>query len=390
MKPFSTNIQRPLGVCIHILVWALIFFFPILMSGDKSVLTINWSDYLRHIKMPALLLVVFYLNYLWLVPRYIFLRRTQRFIIGNLIILVCATVLTQWQQPKHEDLQKPNVEVAPRGNKLPEGDKGPGATSTPRAVGVHPAPRAEFQPPSPFRPHFERDFHPPRWTFILRDIIILLCTIGLSAAIRSSIEWRKAKADLQEAELKNLRNQMNPHFLLNTLNNIYALIAFDTEKAQQAVQDLSKLLRHLLYENQNTFVKLSKEIDFIRNYIELMRIRLSKEVALEIQMNVPEDSTVEIAPLIFIALIENAFKHGISPTEPSFIRIHIEQRGEEEVLCEISNSNHPKKDTDKSGSGIGLEQVQRRLDLLYPGRYQWTKEVTDEGKVYTSRLRIKV
>ena len=107
------------------------------------------------------------------------------------------------------------------------------------------------QSTTPRRRRFNR---PPRWTFIMRDTILLLCTVGLGAAIRMSGEWSKAETALQEAErnrteaeLNNLRNQLNPHFLLNTLNNIYALIDFDADKAQQAVQDLSKLLRHVLY-----------------------------------------------------------------------------------------------------------------------------------------------
>lgn len=116
--------------------------------------------------------------------------------------------------------------------------------------------------------------------FFVRDILSLIFTIGLSAAIRMSARWgqaeaarREAEKSRTEAELKNLRNQLNPHFLLNTLNNIYALIAFDSDKAQQAVQELSKLLRYVLYDNQQNYVPLCKEVDFIRNYIELMRIR---------------------------------------------------------------------------------------------------------------------
>lgn len=108
----------------------------------------------------------------------------------------------------------------------------------------------------------------------------MIFTVGLSVAIRMSLRWsatelerREAVKSRTEAELKNLRNQLNPHFLLNTLNNIYALTAFDTEKAQQAIQELSKLLRYVLYDNQETFVPLTKEVEFIRNYIELMRIR---------------------------------------------------------------------------------------------------------------------
>ena len=166
--------------------------------------------------------------------------------------------------------------------------------------------------------------------------------------------------------LKNLRNQLNPHFLLNTLNNMYALIAFDSDKAQQAVQELSKLLRYVLYDNQQTYVPLCKEVDFIRNYIELMRIRLSSNVKMTTQFDIQPDSQTLIAPLIFISLIENAFKHGISPTETSFISIRISDSNKE-VICEIRNSNHPKTMEDKSGSGVGLEQVSRRLEILYPG-----------------------
>ena len=181
---------------------------------------------------------------------------------------------------------------------------------------------------------------------------------------------------------------MNPHFLLNTLNNIYALIAFDTDKAQQAVQELSRLLRHVLYDNQQTFVSLGKEMDFIRNYIELMRIRLSSNVVVETNIDISPDNRTEIAPLIFISLIENAFKHGISPTEPSFIRIAFSESNGE-VRCEITNSYHPKAETDKSGSGIGLEQVSKRLELIYPGRYQWQHEVSKDKKEYSSRLVIR-
>lgn len=118
--------------------------------------------------------------------------------------------------------------------------------------------------------------------FILRDMLSLILTVGLAVSIKMTRRWYEAEASRRElekskteAELKNLKNQLNPHFLLNTLNNIYALIAFDTDKAQKAVQELSKLLRYVLYENQEIYVPLSREAEFIRNYIELMKIRLT-------------------------------------------------------------------------------------------------------------------
>lgn len=187
--------------------------------------------------------------------------------------------------------------------------------------------------------------------------------------------------------MRNLRNQLNPHFLLNTLNNIYALIAFDSEKAQQAIQELSKLLRYVLYENQQMFVPLYKEVDFIKNYIELMRIRVSAQVSIETRFSIQPDSQTPIAPLVFISLIENAFKHGISPTEPSFIQIEVKEEANR-ITCTIRNSNYPKTTADKSGSGIGLEQVNKRLELVYPNRYQWKQHISDNQRIYESAITI--
>ena len=154
-----------------------------------------------------------------------------------------------------------------------------------------------------------------------------------------------------------------------------------------AVQELSRLLRHVLYDNQQNFVPLAKEIDFIRNYIALMRIRLSSNVTVETRFDIRPDTPTEIAPMIFISLIENAFKHGISPTEPSYIRIYFSE-STDSVCCEIANSYHPKNEADKSGSGIGLEQVRKRLELTYPGRYEWQHSVSEDEKEYKSILVI--
>ena len=154
----------------------------------------------------------------------------------------------------------------------------------------------------------------------------------MRAAIRLSMRWKQNESALKaaeksrmEAELKNLRNQLNPHFLLNTLNNIYALIAFDADKAQQAVQELSRLLRHVLYDNQQNLVPLNKEMDFIRNYIALMRIRLAANVTVETHFDIGPENRTEIAPLIFIPFLTNAFKKGILPTAPSLIAKHLTQ-----------------------------------------------------------------
>ncbi len=346
MKQSLTSARRPLEILIHIISWGIVFGFPFFFI-DRAGNSINWSAYLRHSAVPISFVTVFYLNYFLLVPFLLFREQKNKYIIYN-ILLVCiiGLLLHIWQSL--------NAPVPPIK-----------------------------------KPHM-----PPGWIFFVRDILSLIFTIGLSAAIRMSARWGEAAAARREAEksrtaaeLKNLRNQLNPHFLLNTLNNIYALIAFDSDKAQQAVQELSKLLRYVLYDNQQNYVPLCKEVDFIRNYIELMRIRLSGNVEVITQLDIQPDSQTKIAPLIFISLIENAFKHGISPTEPSFIHILISEN-KEEIRCEIRNSCHPKTNMDKSGSGIGLEQVSKRLELSYPGRYRWDKAISEDGKEYISKLLI--
>ena len=223
--------------------------------------------------------------------------------------------------------------------------------------------------------------------------LVIVSQFMVNQFYKNLISLYKRSKELEENNLRAqytaLQNQLNPHFLLNTLNNIYALTAFDTEKAQQAIQELSKLLRYVLYDNQETFVPLTKEVEFIQNYIELMRIRVSSAVKINTNFQIRPDSQSPVAPLLFISLIENAFKHGISPTEPSFIDITLTEK-DDEIHCVIRNSNYPKNAMDKSGSGIGLEQVRKRLELLYAGRYEWHQQISSNQKEYSSILTIKI
>ena len=154
------------------------------------------------------------------------------------------------------------------------------------------------------------------------------------------------------------------------------MIAFSPEKAQEAVHDLSRLLRYVLYESSQPFVPLEKDFDFLRNYVEL-------------KTNIVASSPgTLIAPLLFISLVENAFKHGVSNNKPSFIHLDIHQEGAE-VVCTIVNSYFPKSpDQDKSGSGIGLLNLEKRLGLLYPGHFSF--QCGREGDNYSSYLSITI
>lgn len=351
MKKIFPTHSRTLEVLIHIISWTIVLSFPILIA-DRTEEGMDWHRYVRHSIVPFSFMFLFYLNYFLLIPKYLFKEQTYKYILYNLLLMIfCGLFLQMWQ--------------------------------------------SMVLPPPPPLESFASSKRPPRkYLFFIRDLISMAFTVSLSAIVRISLRWnqietarQEAEKSKTEAELKNLRNQLNPHFLLNTLNNIYALIAFDTDKAQQAVQELSKLLRHMLYDNQLNFVPLNKEVDFICNYIALMRIRISPNVELSTNIRINKESRTPIAPLLFISLIENAFKHGISPTEPSYIHITLSEE-EETITCEIINSNFPKSSQDKSGSGIGLAQVNKRLELLYPGQHTWKKGVRNNEKEYMSHLRI--
>lgn len=332
------------GMC-HLAFWAFLFLSPLTYWRGTGF---NFVHYLMTCMQPLVVMMVFYLNYLVLAPK-LFVSGKHRYdLLINVVLLISlGTLLHYWMDFT---------------NQL-------------------------------FIPGYKDQDTVGTVTYIARDVLNLAIFAGGATSLALARRWFTADQKLKEAEaahataeLRNLRSQINPHFLLNTLNNIYALTAFDTPKAQEAIQELSKMLRHILYDYQQTTVSLADEIEFLQNYVNLMRIRLQQSV--DVQFNISTlNTSVEIAPLLFISLVENAFKHGVSPTEPSFIHIHIES-DEHKVVCNIQNSNHPKTADDNSGHGIGLRNVQRRLDLYYPDHYEWVHGPTADGTVFQSRITI--
>ncbi len=299
------------------------------------------------------LVVIYIVNYLFIIPTYLFSNNRRRFFIANLLLIILLLFISYGVN---------------RGGLLDN-----------------------LRPDDmPVR------LHRPTFIFLLRDSISYVLMIGLVTALRLSERLQRSEEALKEAEsariraeLANLRSQINPHFLLNTLNNIYALTAIDADKAQKTIKELSNLLRYVLYDNLNDRVSLTGEVEFLKTYIELMSIRLPLKMSVKTDFVVADGCSTMIAPLIFISLIENAFKHSVDSSGQGFIDIYFEDNAERgEVTLSIKNSNHAKQDEDKSGHGVGLEQVKRRLELLYPDRYEW-RAVADD-KVYSSTLILKV
>ena len=332
------------GLC-HVALWAFLFLSPLTFWRGTGI---KFVQYLMYCMQPLMLMIIFYANYLYLAPRFFVAGKHRYDLLINLVMITTFGIALHYWTDYANNL-----------------------------YGVH----VRF------------DDAISDVTNILRDCLNFAIFAGGSTALALARKWFTADQKLQEseaarakAELYNLRSQINPHFLLNTLNNIYALTAINQERAQDAIQQLSKMLRHMLYDNQESSVALSDELQFLENYISLMKIRLSANVDVTFTHNVDVPG-VRIAPLIFISLVENAFKHGISPTEQSFVHIEINAT-DHDINCRIENSNHPKSSQDRSGHGIGLNQVQRRLDLAYPNHYKWVKGTNEDGTIYTSAIHI--
>jgi len=211
------------------------------------------------------------------------------------------------------------------------------------------------------------------------EALATVAAFGLRVFIRSQEIQRQLEEEQRkstEAELHWLKNQLNPHFLFNALNNISSLTQIDPDEAQEAIAQLSELLRYALYESNKPQVPLTGEVEFMHNYISMMKLRCSSLTTVEEDLNV-DNNSLQIAPLLFISFVENAFKHGTSANQPSNISIHLSTEGKN-IRFVCSNTNLPKSNNDKSGSGVGLDNTRRRLELLYPKRYHWVQSLDND------------
>ena len=350
----SHNVQKWVTTLTHFLCLSIIFILPeVLMTKSIGGGVDAWRIYSKALVYVA----VFYLNYYIIIDRCIGRRYWMLRIVGwNLIVVLCAMMITL-------------LVMTP-----PEGQGG--------------GPRPRHHDATIMSIHLRKA------SFVLKDVVMLILTVALSLAVKLSDYWVKLNqkhhrmeiAQRQE-ELDNLKHQLNPHFLFNTLNSIYALIAISPEKAQQAVHELSKLLRFVLYENTDT-VPIEDELAFVDNYVKLMRLRIGDKFPIKVALDASCCPQCRIAPLLFISPVENAFKYGNTGRPDAFIDISITCR-DNTVECRISNRFTPSDSTDDNrSSGIGQTNLRRRIDLIY-GQRASVKTVV-EGDIYTFNLKIKL
>ena len=239
-------------------------------------------------------------------------------------------------------------------------------------------------------PHHMRDYGAARtWysflvgyiRFVIRDGTMMILSAALAFALRLSGEredMRRRELELQgerrQIELKSLKAQLNPHFLFNSLNNIYALIGFAPGRAQQALHELSGMLRFMIYDSGTPYVPLEKELHFIASYIELMKLRLSPSVSLKCVIPDVGGGKCRIAPLLLLTLVENAFKHSAPACGGHFIDISI-SLDRCTLACRVRNSfDGGKSETTR---GVGLDNVRKQLGLIYPDRHSFMTKAED-------------
>lgn len=361
MEKFRSNRIKFAELALLILIWVTILSIPLLFNNDAQTLGDMDFSFLMTVIPLAL---IFIINRFVLVKRFLFRKQYINYFVSVVLLIGISTVGASLL---HHG--KPNM-PPPKG-------------MNPSMRPIHPP--AFGNPPSINNPMKGRPI--PEWTNLL---IFSLLLVGFDTGIRSSfklLDTEKEKAKLEKENVENqlafLRNQISPHFFMNTLNNIHALIDIDSEEAKTSIIQLSKLMRHILYESEVDKVPIKKEMDFITNYVGLMKLRFSDKV--EINLKMPDVlPNVSIPPILFVSFIENAFKHGISYNRESFVDISIGIT-DNWMNLKISNSKNQEESSD-SASGIGVANTLKRLELIYKDNYQI--EITDGKEVYSIYLNI--
>jgi len=337
-------------ILLHLLAWIILLGIPLYFFKRWDVgKDFIWVFYLGNLING----IIFYSNYVVLVPRFFFGKRKFRYYLSVLVMLT----LLYFVSDKSNELIFRNV---------------PGKDRIENRV----LPQADMNEPGPPKPDTFFGGPPFRemhiFNFAFTSLFLVFFSLGLRVMERNAaIEKLQKELEKEKlnSELAFLKNQISPHFFFNTLNNIYSLISINADDSKDAVLKLSKMMRYLLYESEKGDTKLSNEIEFMNNYIDLMRLRLSDKVKIDISF--PEKYTdCVIPPLLFIPFIENAFKHGISFRESSFIEVSLTSSNEC-ISFRCCNSSYTDSNNNENGtSGIGLGNVKKRLELLFPGRHK--------------------
>jgi hypothetical protein len=340
MKSLSFN-SKKIEVLAYFLIWTLVFSVP--YFSERSSGHINWNEVTGNWIHLIGYLAIFLINVYILVPRFLLNKRYLYYAVFVSVSILLVVII---------NMISPSLMPPPGASEMN-------------------LPHESFRPPNQASPNQK----PPFMAFV-DNLIICILIAGAGTTIKLMSKWlseEELRKDVEKEQLKTslalLRNQVSPHFFMNTLNNIHTLVEIDTDKAQDAIVRLSTLMRYLLYDSAQSQVELKKEIEFINSYITLMQLRHSDEV--EITVNIPgQIPDTMIPPMLFISFLENAFKHGVNYPLKSTIIFEL-QIDDNALFCRIRNSKHTRPaNNDSEYSGIGLDNIKKSLKLLYEDDYK--------------------
>ena len=373
----------------YLVVWGLLFAAPLLSLYVRTVsdddIAFNWTEVFFVWQRFAVFLFLFLLHNFLLAPLLVHQHRRLFYFSAVLVVLVTFAVCQHVNRPDRDP--RPRMERRHFRPEKFEGetppDFGPDKFNRPdRDHRPDRGPMAKRGPRPDMMPLFvaERDILP---------LVVLILMFGVNLGTKFYFRSRSDQRRLQDLEKQNLEQQLeylkyqiNPHFFMNTLNNIHALVDIDPAKAQETIVELSKMMRFVLYEGNKHGVPLTREFEFIRTYIHLMQLRYTDKVTVTVDLPT-EAPDKTIPPLMLVSFIENAFKHGISYQHPSFIDLKIELTGDQlHFLCRNSKADMPNPEK----GGVGLANVRQRLNLLYDHHY--SLNINDADAIYTVDLTI--
>jgi sensor histidine kinase YesM len=362
--------EKTTRIILHILIWAVILGLPI-YAARRFQMGSNFL--LTYYTITAISALIFYINYLFLIPVLFFQKKRYRYYISVLALVFFFYFISDFASEQISNI------ISKNGNS-DQIIRQPGEGR-----------RLRLPPLQMRRPRFIIAV-PNAHTlgYISSSLFMVFLSLGLRVLERQSkIEKTQEKMEKAKlnAELALLKNQISPHFFFNTLNNIYSLSTINPEDSRNAILKLSKMMRYLLYDSEDGDTKLSNEIELMTNYIDLMKLRLVENY--DLRVKVPDEyEDFRIPPLLFIPFIENAFKHGVSFREDSFIDISMATSDNTIIFRSVNSISGSPAKTGLESSGIVLNNVRKRLDLLFPGKHDLQLNKTES--TFEVLLKIQV
>ncbi|CAL1520079.1 hypothetical protein MMC2321_03834 [Chitinophaga sp. MM2321] len=409
--------NRPFIIALHILGWACFLFFPFFIY---RIQILHKGFFIKELIDNLFLIAIFYLNIYVLIPRFFNGKKIAIYLSSVILLVTFITVqqaaldfyffrhflsrpaMTTMRIDKNNQVQNVTREgfppFHPRRNRMfrIEAEEGVHAMRAERILVSRGTDSLPIPPPPGSTDNFIVRRDPPYfWEYLLfpevlrRSGFFALLMLFMSGFIKIAQEWFKSEKQREElkveklnAELKFLKSQINPHFLFNCLNTIYSLAHKQSAQTEHAILKLSTIMRYMIYESNEARVLLSQELKYLQDYIDIQRLRLPKDISINYQLT-GDAVAWQIEPMLLVPFVENAFKHGISYTEHSFIDIDI-TIAENMINLIVKNSLFKERVAERGG--IGLQNVLKRLEMLYANEHE--VNITEAGNQFIVELKI--